>query len=224
MLLGIVAPKLASPGQWAHRFKVGLGLDLSSGTQVTLQAQTQNGKAPSKDEMNAAISVIQSRVNGTGNSGAQVQPQGTNLLIVTVPGKGSKQTIQLVSSTALLMFRQALLFQPYGTTSTTPAVTPSASASAGSSSSASPSASGSPKATPSASATSTAKTSAKIVPAATSSPSPSASGSARASSSASPSASASASPSASSSASSTTLGNASLVTDKSVMKLFNKLV
>jgi preprotein translocase subunit SecD len=221
MLLGILGPKLFSPGQWDHRFKVGLGLDLSSGTQVTLQAVTQNGKAPSKDEMNAAVSVIQSRVNGTGNSGAQVQPQGNSLLIVTVPGKGSSQTIQLVSSTALLMFRQVLLFQPYGAASTTtPAVTPSASASA------SPSASGSAQATPSASATSTAKTSAKIVPAATSSPSPSASASATASGSASPGASASVSPSpsASSSASATTFGNASLVTDKSVMTLFNKLV
>jgi preprotein translocase subunit SecD len=171
--------------------------------------------------MNAAISVIQSRVNGTGNSGAQVQPQGTNLLVVTVPGKGSQQTIQLVSSTALLMFRQVLLFQPYGAASTTtPSVSPSASPSA----SASGSAKASPSASPSASSTSTAKTSAKIVPAATSSPSPSASGSAKASGSASPSASASPSPSASSPASSTTFGNASLVTDKIVLAQFNKLV
>src|SRR5690242_4314767 len=156
MLLGIIAPKLASPGQWAHRFKVGLGLDLSSGTQVTLQAQTQNGKAPSKEEMNAAISVIQSRVNGTGNSGAQVQPQGTSLLVVTVPGKGSQQTIQLVSSTALLMFRQVLLFQPYGATGTAaPSVSPSASASSSASPSAgaSGSANASPSASPSASST-----------------------------------------------------------------------
>jgi preprotein translocase subunit SecD len=227
MLLGIVGPKLFSPGQWDHRFKVGLGLDLSSGTQVTLQAQTQNGKAPSKDEMNEAVAVIQSRVNGTGNSGAQVQPQGNNLLIVTVPGKGSSQTIQLVSTTALLMFRQVLLFEPYGAASTTtPAVSPSASASASASASgsASPSASGSAKASPSASSTSTAKTSAKIVPAATSSPSPSTSASATASASASPSASVSPSPSASSSASATTFGNASLVTDKNVITLFNKLV
>src|SRR5215470_5124346 len=159
MLLGILGAKLFTPSQWDHRFKVGLGLDLSSGTQVTLQAQTQNGKAPSKDEMNAAISVIQSRVNGTGNSGAQVQPQGNDLLIVTVPGKGSQQTIQLVSTTALLMFRQALLYQPSGATSTpAPAASPSPSASA--SGSASPSASSSATATPSASATSTAKTSA----------------------------------------------------------------
>ena len=120
MLLGILGGKLFSPSQWGDQFKVGLGLDLSSGTQVTLQAQTLSGKPPSSDEMNAAVSVIESRVNGTGNSGAQVQPQGTNLLVVTVPGEGSKQTIQLVSQTALLMFRQVLLFQPYSATSTTP--------------------------------------------------------------------------------------------------------
>ena len=223
MLLGILGPKLFAPSQWEHRFKVGLGLDLSSGTQVTLRAQTLNGKAPSTDEMNAAVGVIESRVNGTGNSGAQVQPQGPNLLVVTVPGKGSQQTIQLVSSTALLMFRQVLLYEPYGATNTP---VPAASASP----SATPSASGSPSATatPSASSTSTAKTSAKILPAASASASPTASASGTASPSgsatASPSSSASASPSASpsSSATSSAAGNASLV-HPDVLKQFNKL-
>jgi len=222
MLLGILGPKLFSPGQWEHRFKVGLGLDLSSGTQVTLQAQTLTGKAPSADEMNAAVGVIESRVNGTGNSGAQVQPQGTDLLIVTVPGKGSQQTIELVSSTALLMFRQVLLYQPYGATASTPA--PGASGSASPSATPSASGSSSAKATPSASSTSTAKTSAKIVPAASASASPSASASGTASPSGSASASPSGSPSASpsSSASTTTFGKASLV-HKDVLAKFNKL-
>ena len=82
---------------------------------------------------------------------------------MTVPGKGSQQTIELVSSTALLMFRQVLLYEPYGATST-----PVPGASASASPSATPSVSGSPSATatPSASSTSTAKTSAKILPAA----------------------------------------------------------
>ncbi|HEY4454054.1 MAG TPA: protein translocase subunit SecD [Pseudonocardiaceae bacterium] len=220
MLLGILGPKLFAPSQWEHRFKVGLGLDLSSGTQVTLRAQTLNGKAPSTDEMNAAVGVIESRVNGTGNSGAQVQPQGPNLLVVTVPGKGSQQTIELVSSTALLMFRQVLLYEPYGATST-----PVPGASSGASPSATPSVSGSPSATatPSASSTSTAKTSAKILPAASASASPtaSASGTASPSGSASPSSSASASPSAS--AASGAAGDPSLV-HKDVLAKFNKLV
>jgi preprotein translocase subunit SecD len=229
MLLGVLGPKLFAPSQWEHRFKVGLGLDLSSGTQVTLRAQTLTGKAPSTDEMNAAVGVIESRVNGTGNSGAQVQPQGPNLLVVTVPGKGSQQTIELVSSTALLMFRQVLLYEPYGATNTP---VPAASASPGATPpGATPSASGSPSATatPSASSTSTAKTSAKILPAASASASPSASagGTASPSGSASPSSSASAgaSPSASPSspAAGSAAGNASLV-HKDVLAKFNKLV
>ena len=218
MLLGILGGKLFSPSQWQHQFKVGLGLDLSSGTQVTLQAQTLDGKAPSSAEMNAAVGVIESRVNGTGNSGAQVKPQGPDLLVVTVPGKGSQQTIQLVSQTALLMFRQVLLYQPYGVTATpTPAASASPSASASSSASATPSSSA--KASPTASSTSSAKTSAKIVPAA--SASPTASASATATASPSPSASPSASPSTP--ASSTTFGDPSLV-HKDVLALFNKLV
>ena len=227
MLLGVLGGKLFSPSQWQQQFKVGLGLDLSSGTQVTLQAQTLSGKPPSAASMTAAVGVIESRVNGTGNSGAQVQPQGTNLLVVTVPGAGSKQTIQLVSQTALLMFRQVLLYQPYGAASTTP----SAGASASPSTSASPPASASPSASasPTASATSTAKTSAKIVPDAAASASPSASASASASTS--PSATASPSPAATSTVSSCTknspvlgtdtAGNPCLVTDKSALALFN---
>ena len=225
MLVGILGGKLFSPSQWQQQFKVGLGLDLSSGTQVTLQAQTLSGKPPSSASMSAAVGVIESRVNGTGNSGAQVQPQGTNLLVVTVPGAGSKQTIQLVSQTALLMFRQVLLYQPYSATSTTPS--PAASASASPSGSASPSASTSPTAT----ATSTAKTSAKIVPATAASASPSASASAKAS--ASPTATASPSPSASATSTTSsctknspvlgtdTAGNPCLVTSKSALALFN---
>jgi preprotein translocase subunit SecD len=232
MLLGILGTSLFSPSAWAGRFKVGLGLDLSSGTQVTMQASTPNGGVPSSQEMNAAISVIESRVNGTGNSGAQVQPQGNNLLIVTVPGKGSAQTIQLVSAKALLLFRQVLLFEPYSA-SPTPAAsaTPTPSPSATPTQTASPGISASPgaTATPTTSATSTASTSAKIVPdvaaSATPSPSPTASASsspkasATASPSPSPSPSASSSPAVSSSAS----GDASLV-NKATLAKFNKLV
>ena len=234
MLLGILGTSLFSPSAWAGRFKVGLGLDLSSGTQVTMQASTPNGGIPSSQEMNAAISVIESRVNGTGNSGAQVQPQGNNLLIVTVPGKGSAQTIQLVSAKALLLFRQVLLFEPYSA-SPTPAAsaTPTPSPSATPTQTASPGISASPGATatptPTTSATSTASTSAKIVPdvaaSATPSPSPTASASsspkasATASPSPSPSPSASSSPAVSGSAS----GDANLV-NKATLALFNKLV
>jgi preprotein translocase subunit SecD len=218
MLLGIVGGNLFSPSQWHKDFKVGLGLDLSSGTQLTMKATTLSGGTPSADEMNEAKSIILSRVNATGNTGAQVQTQGSDILNVSVPGKTSQQTEQLVSETALLNFRQTLLYQPYSATSTpSSSATPSTSASANPSASASSAATATPS--PSASATSTAKTSAKIVPAASSSASPKASGSASATASPSPSASPSATPSASAP---TYFGDSSLVS-KATLELFNKV-
>lgn len=216
MLLGILGGNLFSPSHWHKDFKVGLGLDLSSGTEVSMVATTPTGGTPSSSEMQTAVTIITSRVNGTGNSGASVQTQGSNIITVSIPGKTGPQVVQLVSQTALLRFRQVLLYQGPNAAATP---TPSASASA----SASPSASSSPPASssPSANATSTAKTSAKIV---SSSPTPSAGASAspHASSSASPGASASASPSASPSPSSSGVGDASKV-QPAVLKLFNKL-
>ena len=221
MLLGILGGSLFNPAQWHKEFRVGLGLDLSSGTQVTMKAQTLSGATPQPGELTEASNIILARVNGTGNSGATVVPQGDDLLVVSVPGKSSQQTINLVSTTALLRFRQVLLLQAYGTT---PTATPSASATPSPSATASTSAT--PKASASASATSTAKTSAKIVPDVSASASPTATASPTASGTASPKASSSASPSPSpsstSSSSSTAYGDSSLVTPK-VLALFNKL-
>jgi preprotein translocase subunit SecD len=199
MLLALVGGNLFSPSQWHKDFRIGLGLDLSSGTQLSMQATTLTGGIPTANDMNEAKSIILSRVNASGNTGAEVQTQGNDILNVSVPGKTTTQTEQLVSETALLNFRQTLLYEPYSGTSSTPSTsaTPSASASA----------------SPSAGASSTAKAT----------PSPSASTSSKASSTASPTASASSSPSPNPTAvSSTTLGDPSLV-NKQTLELFNKV-
>ena len=111
LLLSITGADTLHPGQWPERFKVGLGLDLSSGTELVLQAQTPAGRPPSSADMNQASSILLSRVNSTGTTGGQVQQQGGNLLNVSVP-KASSQVIDLVSSTAQMRFRQVLLWAP----------------------------------------------------------------------------------------------------------------
>ena len=222
MLLAIVGGNLFSPGQWHKDFRIGLGLDLSSGTQLSMQATTLTGGTPTAADLNEAKTIILSRVNATGNTGAEVQTQGNDILNVSVPGKTTEQTEKLVSETALLNFRQTLLYEPYGATSspTSTSATPSASASASPSASASSTAKATPS--PSASATSTAKTSAKIVPAASTSASPKATSTASPSASASASASPSPSASASQPSSAIALGDASLV-NKETLALFNKV-
>jgi preprotein translocase subunit SecD len=224
MLISIIGKDTFSPGKWHQQFKVGLGLDLSSGTQVVLQAQLPKGKTPSAGDMSQAISVIQSRVDGTGNTNAQVQQQGSNLIDVSVPGKAPQQVVNLISSTAELRFRPVLLYQPYtGSATTTPSAKPSGTASPSASSSAKPSDSASPKpsagASSSASATAKASTSALIV---RDSASPSATP--KASATATPKATATPSPSATpGSSSSTSYGDPSKV-NAATMKLFDKLV
>jgi preprotein translocase subunit SecD len=125
MVLSVTGNDTFSPGKWDQQFKVALGLDLSGGTQVELQAETADGKAPPAGEMQQAINVELARVNSTGYSGAQVQQQGPEMINVTVPGKGSQQTIALVGTTAILAFRPVLLWEPPGTGTSTPGPTAS---------------------------------------------------------------------------------------------------
>ena len=111
LLLGVLAGSAFHPGGWHKRFRVGLGLDLSSGTTVTLQAVPPRGTTASQlaNDMGTAVSIMNSRVNGAGFNGATVVPQGNNLIDVTVPGKQAQQVVSLVGTTAQLRFRQVVL-------------------------------------------------------------------------------------------------------------------
>jgi preprotein translocase subunit SecD len=113
MLISVLGNETLSPGKWNQQFKVSLGLDLSSGTEVVLQAQTHDGKPPANGEMQQAISVLQSRVNGNGSSGAQVQQQGSDMINVTVPGKPSYDLVSLVSRASQMSVRPVYLEAPY---------------------------------------------------------------------------------------------------------------
>jgi preprotein translocase subunit SecD len=234
MLISITGNQTFNPGNWQHQFKVGLGLDLSSGTELVLNAATSKGTAPSSGDMQTAVTVLESRVNGTGNSGAQVQQVGSNQITVTVPGELSSDFVNLITSTAQLSFRQVLLEEPYTGTPASASASPSPSASGSASGTATPTTS--PSATKSASATASAsaKASADAESAKLASSSPTATATAKATATASstakatPTASstakatATASPSASSTSTVVTYGDSSKV-NAATLKLFDKL-
>ena len=163
MILAILGGDLASPGNWHSNFRVHLGLDLTSGTTVALQAVKPGGGTPTSAEMQQAIQIINNRVNGAGVTEAQVVQQGSDIINVSVPGQSAQAVVAKVSRTAELQFRQVLLIAP-NTSATTPSPSPSSP-----SPSASPSSKASPSPSPSASgAASPSPTSATPSPTATS--------------------------------------------------------
>jgi preprotein translocase subunit SecD len=147
LFLAIVGGNIAQPSKWGSDFKVKLGLDLTSGTTVALEAQAPKGVSSAQfaTDMTQAKNIMESRVNGAGFTEAQVQQQGSNIINVAVPGANSQKVIDLVGTTAQLLFRQVLLVAP-NTVTATPTPAPSASGTATPSPSASPSATASTKA------------------------------------------------------------------------------
>ncbi len=89
-----------------HQPKPKLGIDLQGGTRVTLTARTPNGAPPSKESLDQARQIIETRVNGMGVSGSEVTQDGANL-VITVPGAGGEQAKQL-GQTAELNFRRVV--------------------------------------------------------------------------------------------------------------------
>jgi len=142
LLLAIVGSNISSPGKWSQAFKVHLGLDLTSGTTVSLAAVPVHGSKVTPAQMATAQQIMFNRVNSAGFSEAQVVPQGTSIMTVSVPGRNSNAVVKLVSQTAELLFRQVLLMAPNAASAVTPAPvpspTPSGTAPASSSGSASP--------------------------------------------------------------------------------------
>lgn len=95
-----------------------LGLDLEGGVRVEYQALAVNGVTPDGDAMNTIKDIIERRVNGIGVSEPQVVTQGTDRVVVELPGVSDEDAItKLVGSTGLLQFIP-LPPAKYGTAST----------------------------------------------------------------------------------------------------------
>ncbi|MFF0146101.1 preprotein translocase subunit SecD [Amycolatopsis sulphurea] len=87
-----------------------LGIDLQGGTRVTLTARTPDGGQPSRDQLNQARQIIETRVNGIGVGGTNVVLDGSNV-VITVPGEQGDEAKNL-GRTAKLGFRQVITSVP----------------------------------------------------------------------------------------------------------------
>ncbi|HVX54479.1 protein translocase subunit SecD [Nocardioides sp.] len=142
LVLAVVYGLVALGGKW----KPELGLDLQGGTRIMMIA---NGH-PTSEAMKQARSIIDERVNGSGVTAAKVTTQGSNEIIVDIPGQSRDDLVNEVSQTAQLRFRLVACQQSCSTSSSTssvlPSTAPSSGASAPASGAASAPASGAPRA------------------------------------------------------------------------------
>lgn len=85
--------------------KTRLGLDLQGGLEVVYTARTAEGKAPTAEQLEQTIAILDRRVNGLGVTESAIQKQGTDQISVALPGiKDPQQALDVIGKTAQLEF------------------------------------------------------------------------------------------------------------------------
>lgn len=85
-----------------------LALDLEGGTQMVLSPETATGEAVTSEQMNQAVEIIRQRVDGSGVSEAEINTQGDNNVVVSMPGNPDEQTRELIQASANMEFRSVI--------------------------------------------------------------------------------------------------------------------
>ena len=85
--------------------KINQGLDIHGGLSVVLTAKGENGQAVSTEDMEKSRAIIESRVNALGASEAVVQVQGTDQILVQIPGlTNTEDALDTIGKTGKLEF------------------------------------------------------------------------------------------------------------------------
>lgn len=85
-----------------------LALDLQGGTQIVLSAETDDGAAPSAEQLDQAASIIRQRVDASGVAEADITTEGGQNIVVQIPGEADAETRERITSSAQLQFRAVL--------------------------------------------------------------------------------------------------------------------
>ena len=88
--------------------KINQGLDIQGGLSVVLTAQGTDGHEVTQEDMEKSRAIIESRVNALGASEATVQVQGTDQILVQIPGLSDTETaLETIGKTGKLEFARA---------------------------------------------------------------------------------------------------------------------
>ncbi len=98
------ASVLFNNGQWTPK----LALDLAGGTQIILSPQIASGEEVTQEQLDQAVAIIRQRVDAGGVSEAEINTQGGQNIVVSIPGEPDAATIERIQSSAKLEFRAVL--------------------------------------------------------------------------------------------------------------------
>jgi SecD/SecF fusion protein len=93
---------LAVPGSPIHKSPT-LGLDLQGGLEVVKKAVPDKGETVDKQGLDDAVTIINDRVNGTGVAEPEIRKQGSDQIVIELPGVDNQQrAAELIGQTAKL--------------------------------------------------------------------------------------------------------------------------
>jgi len=104
---------LFASGSWAPK----LALDLEGGTQIILSPQLESGQSVTGEQLDQAVAIIRQRVDASGVSEAEINTQGNQNIVVSIPGTPDEETLNRIQSSAKLEFRPVLLTDVAATSS-----------------------------------------------------------------------------------------------------------
>ncbi|MET7509970.1 protein translocase subunit SecD [Streptomyces albidoflavus] len=82
-----------------------LGLDLSGGTRIVLQAQEAQGRTPDAESTDRALEVLRQRVDALGVAEPQLVRSGSDRIVVELPGvQDPREAAEVIGRTAQLTF------------------------------------------------------------------------------------------------------------------------
>ncbi|MHB8646789.1 MAG: protein translocase subunit SecD [Thermomicrobiales bacterium] len=126
VVLTILATWIVVPGQQFNFFnaktrtQTRLGLDLKGGVHVVLQARPAPGQTVDADVLSGLRDTIERRVNGLGVSEPIIQTQGSDKIVVELPGvQDPAAAVQVLKRTALLELVGSATALPIGSIITT---------------------------------------------------------------------------------------------------------
>ncbi|MBP1241829.1 preprotein translocase subunit SecD [Frigoribacterium sp. PvP120] len=92
-----------------------LALDLQGGTQITLAAQLASGESVSSQQLDQAVTIIRQRIDSAGVSESEITRQGSQNIVVSIPGRPDNATLERIEASARLTFRPVLYTEAVST-------------------------------------------------------------------------------------------------------------